>query len=677
MAANESVSLTFEADLSALRKELAQVPGLTKKEADAAVRQLEISYRKAEVAAKKAASAQAKASRQGADATKKATQEAVGGLLELGDAAGFSKDTVEKLGRGMAALANPVTASVAAVGALAIGLGAAAVGAVKLVQAALEAQKALAPFRELEGFQGLSPEAQASLEGANAAMQSLTVVGSRLIEVLGADLAPVVERVAVVAVKLGLALIDSINAAGEGRGIFRDLADDLGELAVRGMFPIITIAEGLILTFAELANAVGADGLANQFYAAGRAIDAFAESAGKDAAGFVLGELDTSFKALETATKDYDARANALIGTQLAVTKATKEGTQANKDAKKAQDDAAEAAKKAAEINKSFERARAGQEAVAEANAKVLETQAELTGSYDDQVAAIQARADRQRAAVDAETAALVELGQTEEALRLRGIRLTQIAVQEEQNLEKARQANAEAQERDRLATIARFEASTRAIAGTVAAAAAAAAAIGQLTSQRAQQELDAVREAREKLGEDITAAEERQLRAREQAAKKGALRGFRISQAAAIAQATVQGAQAILQALTLGPVAGPIAASLLGAAVAAQVAAISSAAPPKFHRGGMVPKPMGDEVMATVLPGEAVLSRQGVRHLGGEAGVRAVNRGEGGGGSGGQIIVTPVMGFGRFVQAELRRPSVLARAVRGTVVSNAGRKGF
>jgi hypothetical protein len=65
------------------------------------------------------------------------------------------------------------------------------------------------------------------------------------------------------------------------------------------------------------------------------------------------------------------------------------------------------------------------------------------------------------------------------------------------------------------------------------------------------------------------------------------------------------------------------------------------------------------------------------VRHLGGEAGVRAVNRGEGDGGMSAQIVVTPVMGFGRFVQSELRRPSVLARAVRGSVVSNAGRKGF
>ena len=125
MAANESVSLTFEADLSALRKELAQVPGLTKKEADQAVKQLEVSYRKAEVAAKKAATAQAKAARQGADASKKANGEAVKGLLELGDAAGFSKDTIEKLGRGVAALANPYTAAAVAVGGFALGLAAA------------------------------------------------------------------------------------------------------------------------------------------------------------------------------------------------------------------------------------------------------------------------------------------------------------------------------------------------------------------------------------------------------------------------------------------------------------------------------------------------------------------------------------------------------------------------
>lgn len=108
MAANKSVSLTFKADLSALRKELAQVPGLTKKEADQAVKQLEVAYRKAEVAAKKAATAQAKAARQGADASKKANGEAVQGLLELGDAAGFSKDTIEKLGEGRGGPGQPL-----------------------------------------------------------------------------------------------------------------------------------------------------------------------------------------------------------------------------------------------------------------------------------------------------------------------------------------------------------------------------------------------------------------------------------------------------------------------------------------------------------------------------------------------------------------------------------------
>jgi hypothetical protein len=278
---------------------------------------------------------------------------------------------------------------------------------------------------------------------------------------------------------------------------------------------------------------------------------------------------------------------------------------------------------------------------------------------------------------VDREVGELMKLGQGEEARRLAEIRYAQIAVQKEGEVKKARDASAEAAERDRLATIARFEDSIRGISGVVGAAAQAASAIGALTSQRANQELEAIREAREKLGEDITAAEERQLKKREQAAQRAAIRGFRISQAAAIAQAAVQGAQAVIGALTLPGPAGPIAAALVSAAIAAQVGLIASASPPKFHRGGMVGKPMGDEVIATVLPGEAVLSRQGVSSIGGEAGVRAINRGEGMGAGGGQVIVTPVLGFGRFVQSELRRPSVLARAVRGTVVSNAGRKGF
>ena len=677
MAANESVSLTFEADLSALRKELAQVPGLTKKEADQAVKQLEVAYRKAEVAAKKAATAQAKAARQGADASKKANGEAVKGLLELGDAAGFSKDTNEKLGRGVAALANPYTAAAVAVGGFALGLAAAGAAAVALVQAAQESQKALAPFRELEGFEGLPPQAQASLEAANGAMAALGTIGSRLVEVLGADLAPAVERAATIAVKLGLALIDAANAAGEGQGIFRTLADDVAVGLVRNFTRVYDILTRLGAAFGELAAAAGMEGVAAGLQGIRDSYLEFTEVAGKEGAAALLGGLSEGFDRLDASTRDYDAAAKALINTQIAVTNAQKQTTKATEDGKAAADAAAKAQKAAAAAYRESLQAQQGQQGIDALNLQVLETQAEITGTYEDQVAAINARAEAQKAAVDREVGELMKLGQGEEARRLAEIRYAQIAVQKEGEVKKARDASAEAAERDRLATIARFEDSIRGISGVVSAAAQAASAIGALTSQRANQELEAIREAREKLGEDITAAEERQLKKREQAAQRAAIRGFRISQAAAIAQAAVQGAQAVIGALTLPGPAGPIAAALVSAAIAAQVGLIASASPPKFHRGGMIGKPMGDEVIATVLPGEAVLSRQGVSSIGGEAGVRAINRGEGMGAGGGQVIVTPVLGFGRFVQSELRRPSVLARAVRGTVVSNAGRKGF
>ena len=677
MAANESVSLTFEADLSALRKELAQVPGLTKKEADQAVKQLEVAYRKAEVAAKKAATAQAKAARQGADASKKANGEAVKGLLELGDAAGFGTDTIKKLGSGVAALANPYTAAAAAVAGFALGLAAAGAAAVALVQAALESQKALAPFRELEGFRGLPPEAQASLEAANGAITALGTIGSRLVEVLGADLAPTVERAATIAVKLGLALIDAANAAGDGQGIFLQLADAVGDRFVRALLGAVTLLFDLTGVLGKLASSVGLETVGTALSDVSEGFDEVTRTAGKALSRGVLGAAAEGFDRLDASTRDYDAAAKELINTQIAATNAQKQTTKATEDGKAATDAAAKAQKAAAAAYRESLQAQQGQQGIDALNLQVLETQAEITGTYEDQVAAINARAEAQKAAVDREVGELMKLGQGEEARRLAEIRYAQIAVQKEGEVKKARDASAEAAERDRLATIARFEDSIRGISGVVSAAAQAASAIGALTSQRANQELEAIREAREKLGEDITAAEERQLKKREQAAQRAAIRGFRISQAAAIAQAAVQGAQAVIGALTLPGPAGPIAAALVSAAIAAQVGLIASASPPKFHRGGMVGKPMGDEVIATVLPGEAVLSRQGVSSIGGEAGVRAINRGEGMGAGGGQVIVTPVLGFGRFVQSELRRPSVLARAVRGTVVSSAGRKGF
>jgi hypothetical protein len=151
------------------------------------------------------------------------------------------------------------------------------------------------------------------------------------------------------------------------------------------------------------------------------------------------------------------------------------------------------------------------------------------------------------------------------------------------------------------------------------------------------------------------------------------ALRQFKASKAAAIAEATINGAVAITRALaTLGPVAGALATAGISAATAAQVGVIAGQKP-AFDRGGMIQGGrMSDQVPINALPGEAVLSRQAVRAVGGQTGVDALNRGEG---QNSAPIVLPVYKhFGRFVRDELERSGALQRATfRGRPVGALG----
>jgi hypothetical protein len=132
--------------------------------------------------------------------------------------------------------------------------------------------------------------------------------------------------------------------------------------------------------------------------------------------------------------------------------------------------------------------------------------------------------------------------------------------------------------------------------------------------------------------------------------------------------------ALAITRALaTLGPVAGALATAGISAATAAQVGVIAGQKP-AFDRGGMIQggTRMADQVPINALPGEAVLSRQAVRAVGGQTGVDALNRGEG---QNSAPIVLPVYKhFGRFVRDELERSGALQRATfRGRPVGALG----
>jgi|694.fasta_scaffold13180_2 hypothetical protein len=656
------VSLTYQAQVDDLRKKLSSIPDITAAEARKAVRELDKAIKASSRAASSAGDAGAKAAKSAAAASKEVRD----GLLELGDLAGIPKDRIDKLSKGMAALSSPIGLAVAGVGALAVGLGAAAVGAVKLVREAAAVGPALEPFRELTGFGGLSPSAVSSLSAAGAALDAVATVGRRVVEVLGADLAPTVERAALVVVQLGLALVDSANAAADGQGIFRALADQLGVAFVRSAFRVADVLTRLVGGLGDLAAAAGLGSVGDALRSVRSGFEGVTESAGKALSSAALGGFGATLERIEIGTADYAGRARELVAVQGQVSSSAEKQATATGKAAAATDEAAAAAKRAAAEYRAAEAARRGQIAVEGLALQVIEEQARLTGTEADKIAAIDARAQAEKAAVDEQVRDLTKLGQGEEARRLADQRYAQIAIQKEQELQGVQAETAAQADQARQKAKAATAALVADVVGVTSAAAQAAAAIGDLAAQRAQRQIEEVRAARERLGEDITEAEERQLEKREKAAEKAAQRAFRIQQGAAIATAAVQGAQAVISALaTLGPIAGPIAAGLLSTAIAAQVALIASAPPPKFAAGGIVEAQSYDGRLIEAEPGEGVLTRRGVRAVGGEAGVAAANRGDvSAGGTGPLVVAFPSMA--RYLAVEAARPSAFGRAVRG-----------
>lgn len=154
---------------------------------------------------------------------------------------------------------------------------------------------------------------------------------------------------------------------------------------------------------------------------------------------------------------------------------------------------------------------------------------------------------------------------------------------------------------------------------------------------------------------------------------KELARKQFKRAKALGIAQALINGGVAVMKAYAeLGPILGTLAAVGIGALTATQVGVIASQKP-AFDRGGMIQGGrMADQVPINALPGEAVLSRQAVRAVGGQTGVDALNRGEG---QNSAPIVLPVYKhFGRFVRDELERSGALQRATfRGRPVGALG----
>ena len=157
---------------------------------------------------------------------------------------------------------------------------------------------------------------------------------------------------------------------------------------------------------------------------------------------------------------------------------------------------------------------------------------------------------------------------------------------------------------------------------------------------------------------------------------KKAARESFRVAKGFAATQALINGALAITNALaTLPYPAAPIAAAAAGITAGVQFAAIMGQEP-QFHGGGTfeaAPSLAPDEGRAVLRDGEGVMTPETTRRMGGKAGLAALERGAGMGGT--------TLRIGRREVREMMRMDVLTgglmttTARRGALV--AGRSGL
>lgn len=312
MAADATVSIGT--DLGAIRRELAKLPNLSGEAAQQTLIKVEKAVQKAEAAAKKAAKAVEKAGKEAEKAADKSLDSAGEGLKSVYELGGGSGDVVDKLGKAFAALSSPVGLVAVGIGAATLAVAGFVSGVTSAVLAADDLAKELEPLKNLEGF-GVSAAALASIEHANDAVSTLATIWKQVVVVLGAEFAPVVDKVATLLVKLGLMALDAFTAFSDGHDVLRELAVFLVKQLVEAFIAPVDALMNLLWVAGKAAGMLGADGLAKSLLTVTDAYDEFTRGIAENAVDFWFDKASDAVDRLDKETADYDERAQALIGT--------------------------------------------------------------------------------------------------------------------------------------------------------------------------------------------------------------------------------------------------------------------------------------------------------------------------------------------------------------------------
>jgi hypothetical protein len=651
-AGRETISLSFQADLGDLKRQLATMPGVTKKEAAAMVRELNTGFKQAERAAAKAAKANRRQFKRMADGAAMAATAIVG-------VAG----SVVALSQAFADLQNELADASARTG----------VAVETLAGLRLAAEGSGLEFSKLEAGLNRLPKSMAdAARGTGAAARAFDTLGVSVVKADGslresdAVLVDTFEALSAIenpAEKAALAIdllgqragpafiqsgaIDNLDAFVS---LATEFGVDVGPKAAasaaefqRQMATLKTVSQGALFDFVDsLGGPGGINGLmelsiravivlgevaSGVFQTIGEQIQNFAGPLAEVAYSLSQGDIAGAFKSLQRNQEEILAGAAGAFA-PVAVYRL---GAAALDDMASG---AAKADKAIALLNKT------------------------MAGGAQRPQGAPQEAAG----APGAVTAAGASTAQTDKAIAdLERLRKAQAKASEARLSERAKIELAYVREREVL--IAAFDAGAELDAIDAATAASQAErriSLANLEQQLHDERLERMRQ---------EAAEAAVAEAGTKGAAKNARIMFGVSKSLAAAMIPLRLAEALMTAAAQPPPINGLMAATAVATAAAQGISIASAKPPTFDRGGIVNAGTGDQIAAAVLPGEAILSREAVAGIGAQ-GVDALNDGRG---MGGPTVVQMVYRhriFDEFIQDNMSAPTPLGQAVRGDSVT-------
>jgi len=346
----ETALISIGADLTELRRALADIPNLSNKSMQATLIAVEKTVQKAEKASKAAIAATAKASKAAASEAQKAAAEAQKaqreGLKGLAEFAGLDVGPIEKLGEATKLLSTTGGAIVGVAGGVAVMFAGIAASVYGLVTAAIELNDKMTKLDELSADVSFPPEYATSV---SAASDSLTVLKGQtdiLVYTLGAELAPYLGWVV-------NGLIDMVKWVGTSGEFFSGLASILKMVAsvyLQNMIDVLTFGVQrfmeIVGVVGKLASVLGMQELGASLTSASDSFDEFISTLGSKAVNFGFDNTIAGAHGIVTSF-NLSADANKRLADALKAAGDTAKLTSA--DIKKLADEAERAAKAAAD----------------------------------------------------------------------------------------------------------------------------------------------------------------------------------------------------------------------------------------------------------------------------------------------------------------------------------------